>query len=542
MPTVRRPPLPSPGARRAHTWAQAAPALVAALLYAAALGNGFAYDDVFIVERNARLHSLTALPEALGTPYWPEYGRLYRPLTTLSFALEWAAGGGAPWLFHFVNLVWHAAVSALVARLALRWMPAVGALGAGLLFAVHPVHVEAVANVVGRSELACAAALLGIALLATREAPSTPGRRLAVVALAAAALGSKETGVVAPLVAWAAHAAARRAPATGAHGRHDQRDGLRLAGAAALGVLPLLAARLAILGTLGGDLAHPAFLAGTPGQDLALALATLPRAAGLLLAPQLPRPDYSPTLDELQHPNPALVVLGAALALGALAVLVRHARAPSPVTFALVFGVVTFAPVSNVALRTGIVLAERTLYSPSVGVALLLGAGLAAAWAARRRTIVVLAACLLATSAAVAAGSVSMWRSTEAVVAAMRRRDPSGYRGHYQHALLRAERGDTVGAETAYGRAIALFGRDAELLYAAGSLAHRRHDPARAADFLSRAVAADPAHRRARTLLVRMELGRGNADRARALLAEGLRREPDQRLWRQLLDSLRSRE
>jgi len=75
-----------------------------------------------------------------------------------------------------------------------RWLPALAAAAAGLLFAWHPVHVEAVANLVGRAELLVAVGILG-AVLAAR-------RRWWIVALACAALAmfSKEHGVIAGVV------------------------------------------------------------------------------------------------------------------------------------------------------------------------------------------------------------------------------------------------------------------------------------------------------------------------------------------------------
>jgi len=134
------------------------PALVALLIYLPALRNGFALDDITIVRDNFRIHSLSTLPQALSLPYWYEEGHLYRPLTTLSFAIEWAVGGGSPLVFHALNILWHTVVTILLVRLALRWWPPLAAGAAGLFFALHPVHAETVANIVGRSELVCAAA------------------------------------------------------------------------------------------------------------------------------------------------------------------------------------------------------------------------------------------------------------------------------------------------------------------------------------------------------------------------------------------------
>src|SRR5205085_11471735 len=97
----------------------------------------------------------------------------------MSFAVQHWLHGDRPWAFHAVNWVLHAAVRAGVAELARRLSGVKAAYVAGLLFAAHPVHVEAVANVVGRSELMCAAGTLGALVILARR-PLTGPRALAV--------------------------------------------------------------------------------------------------------------------------------------------------------------------------------------------------------------------------------------------------------------------------------------------------------------------------------------------------------------------------
>ena len=82
----------------------------------------------------------------------------YRPLTVTTFRWNVGLHGLSVFGFHLVNLLMHAVCSALVvlvARRVLREHGATAPLFAGLLFAVHPVHVEAVANIVCRAELLC---------------------------------------------------------------------------------------------------------------------------------------------------------------------------------------------------------------------------------------------------------------------------------------------------------------------------------------------------------------------------------------------------
>ena len=78
----------------------------------------------------------------------------YRPGMHIFFIAVRGLFGVEPWAFHLVNVLLHAACSVLVVLIARAWMKD-GAIVTGLLFAVHPVHVEAVAYArSGRMELA----------------------------------------------------------------------------------------------------------------------------------------------------------------------------------------------------------------------------------------------------------------------------------------------------------------------------------------------------------------------------------------------------
>src|ERR1700679_471087 len=131
----------------ASWWAWYVPALAAIAIYLPSLRNQFAYDDDVIVVTNTRIHHWSTLGSALRIPYWYSSGHLYRPLATLSLAIDWMLGGGSPLPLpaHAANIFWNALVVALVARLALQWWTPAAAFAAGLWFAIHPVHVEAVA-------------------------------------------------------------------------------------------------------------------------------------------------------------------------------------------------------------------------------------------------------------------------------------------------------------------------------------------------------------------------------------------------------------
>jgi hypothetical protein len=179
-----------------------APAIAAALLsllvYAVSLGGTYIYDDRAIVQEDARLRSPGHWGQLWTTDYFNGGSdNLYRPLVSTSYALEWWLHGDRPWAFHLVNWLLQAAVAAMVAELARRGAGQAPAYLAGLLFAVHPVHVEAVVNIVGRAELMCALGVLG-ALIVFARRPLTPRRVAAIFACTILAVLSKEQGVLLP--------------------------------------------------------------------------------------------------------------------------------------------------------------------------------------------------------------------------------------------------------------------------------------------------------------------------------------------------------
>jgi protein O-mannosyl-transferase len=523
------------------------PAVVAIVVYAPALRDGFALDDVVIIADNQLLHHLATIAAALARPYWYDEGHLYRPLTTLAFGLEWALGSGSPVLFHVVNVAWHAVVSALVARLALRWWSPAAAAAAGAWFAVHPVHAEAVANIVGRSELVCGAALLALALIATRNVGSTPPQprplrfSLPVFLLAMCAMASKETGAMAPAIVWLA--AITPIPGVPIHGEplpsaERRRRALSLAIAAAAGVFVMLAARLVVLGTLAGDKPHYAFRLAPGWRSTLLALATAPRALGLVLVPQPPRLDYSPPDAAVFDPALPFFLLGGILVVAAALVVLRHLRRPAAWSFIVCFAACTYLPASNLLLRTGVVLADRTLYSPSVGAALACGAAGALAWTNRRWFVVAGMGAVSALGIWFTIDSLGRWLDSPTAFAAIRDRSPTSYVGHYMCAKVEDAAGETARAQAEYATAVALVPHNADILFMAGANAERAHDQERARELLTRAVTLEPDRSRARTALIGVALHQADTAAARTLLEAGLALDSTQRVWRDQLAKL----
>src|SRR5579871_1454709 len=169
------------------------------LSYRNSLQGQFIYDDKQIIVKNPLIRKLDQIPLLFGTSYWgmnigqpKEFkGGLYRPLTMTTFALNYRAGALNPRGYHLVNLLLHTGVSLLLWLLC--WRLGLGPITAGsaaLLFAVLPVHTEAVSNIVGRAEILSAFFVLLSWILVARH----PTKSLVVLGAACfvLALLSKE--------------------------------------------------------------------------------------------------------------------------------------------------------------------------------------------------------------------------------------------------------------------------------------------------------------------------------------------------------------
>lgn len=92
----------------------------------------------------------------------------YRPLCVFSFRLNHWACGFRPWGYHLVNVLLHVLSTSLVVRVAKIVLPSSGPTMAGLVFAAHPIHTEAVSGIVGRADmLACVFYLLSFIFYTT---------------------------------------------------------------------------------------------------------------------------------------------------------------------------------------------------------------------------------------------------------------------------------------------------------------------------------------------------------------------------------------
>jgi hypothetical protein len=365
--------------------------LVALAVSLGGLGNQLVQDDISLLVESDRLHGLSRWSEILTSSYWPppRAPELWRPVTSLLLAFEYGLGGGAPWVFRLGSYLLYAVAAILVYRLAGRVLSPGFALVAGLIFAAHPVHVEAVALATGQGELLVGifGAAMVLVYLGRRGSGPTGVRPdgktggglrgrdwlwLGVLYLAAGL--SKEHGLVLPALLIAVELTLVKDS-----GENRRRLLPGYAGLIALGVLVMLTRRMILGGDLVGTFAAPPLDQLGMGGRALLMLGVAAHWARLLVWPFHLQADYSPGEIEVRPGLAGIEILGFGIVLGAILVAWTARRKIPLVTFSLGWIAIALLPVSNILIPTGILVAERTLFLPSVGLVLLVGGALSAA-------------------------------------------------------------------------------------------------------------------------------------------------------------------
>lgn len=486
----------------------------AVIVYLGAICNRFALDDNPVVLFNPLLHAPGAVWRAFLTSYWPPEvgGGLYRPLAIASYALDWRVGQVA-W-FHAVNLVWHAGVSVMVAVLVRRWSGERAALVSGLLFAVHPVHVEAVANVVGRAELMAAL----FALLAVYAALERDSIGWSAAALVGGLLSKENAAVIPGLIVWGWMLGLARPSRR------------RMVGYLLCWIVIAVAygmARQTILNPLSRiENIAPVFVGASPWAIRLTAVAAFADVARLLVFPLTLRVDYSPAERTLVtsplDPRFALGLLCLVVWGGLVALAWRRGRRVE--AFGLGWIAIALLPVANLVFPVGVLVAERTLYLPSAGLAVAVGALLKDVAPQRVRAV---AAALVIAGGVRTALRVPVWRDALSVIGSELEDSPRSYDGPARMVGVYLGGGQLEKAIEAYRASTAIFDRF-PWVYVWG---------ADAAFGLGRPVLADSMLRRLEQLChhcayyyryeARGALGRGDTATADSLLARAREfREP----------------
>jgi Flp pilus assembly protein TadD len=343
--------------------------LLAILVYLNTFGAKFTYDDVDIVEKNETIRTLSRAPELFSSTYWAGVDSatdrsLYRPVTMITYAVQHSIHGLRSELYHVVNVALHVLASILLFLLIREiFRDNAIALVSGLLFAVHAVHTEAVASVVGRAEILAFMGILGCTL-SYFKAMRQSGNRAAIwsaVSILAylAGMMSKEGGIMAPAVIITTEVLVVQHRNLLKGRRHA---GLMFAGYALCVALFLFLRSEAT----SGRVIHTGFADVRGIERIYTGFRVGMEYTALIFAPVRLNADYW-LVPIARSPFEPTVLAGILLTVSLLFVVAWSQRKYPVLAWGLCFWGITLLPVSNIPFAIGVMKAERLIYSPSAG-------------------------------------------------------------------------------------------------------------------------------------------------------------------------------
>ncbi|HCA42753.1 MAG TPA: hypothetical protein DEP28_05815, partial [Bacteroidetes bacterium] len=128
-------------------------------VYFNSLENQFVFDDESVIQTNSSLTTLSSIPKYFtgDDGFHKVIGKYYRPVVSTSYNIDYAIWGLNPFGFHLTNIIIHLIATLILFRLLQlifikqKNVNLIALLGT-LIFAVHPIHTEAVSWVSGRTD------------------------------------------------------------------------------------------------------------------------------------------------------------------------------------------------------------------------------------------------------------------------------------------------------------------------------------------------------------------------------------------------------
>ncbi len=353
------------------------------IVFASGLGGDFVMDDWPVIKENSKITDTKYIPDYFTRGVWAntdlaeETGigghSLYRPIFLLTLNLSYQLWGDNPLGYHALNLTLHSINTLLVYFLILGFLSPAYRMVAGMsaaIFAVHPVHVESVAWIAGMTDPLVSFFLLSGFLLHRRgyqpaSRPKKSGYAIGASLCFALALLSKETAIFFPLILIIYDVLFQRS---------TLRSKPFIARYLTYAALLLIYFVLRSNALDGGDAQQSGAWARINFQNFPVLLAFFTHYIQLLVFPSPLEYYYSPPTTGM-----LTLITGGLFFIGALFYLPRALRQQHGLyVLAVAWVVITLLPALPIALFDEPVFAQRVLYLPSVGFAMLI------AWAIRQ--------------------------------------------------------------------------------------------------------------------------------------------------------------
>jgi len=356
--------------------------VIAFLLYANSLNHEFVLDDSNAVTENHIVkQGVKGIPELLRTDYragyWTAKGELYRPLSLVMMAIEWEIAPNNPFPGHLINVLLYSLTVYLLFALLCRLLTGTSLIIPfliTLLFTVHPIHTEVVANIKSRDEILSFLFVLGALHLMLNYLKNEK----IILLIAAAALYflsfmSKESsitflGVVPVMLYFFTEVPLKK---------NAMITAFFIGGAAVYLIL-----RRMVLGEISDDsdvMLIDNFLIGANefSTKTATAVKILGKYLGLLFFPYPLSIDYAYNQIPIVNWGNWKALLSLAVHLALIATAALRFRQKELWVFGIVFYLITISLYSNIFITIGSGFGERFLYVPSLGFCIALVALLA---------------------------------------------------------------------------------------------------------------------------------------------------------------------
>ncbi len=512
---------------------------LALILHAGTLFAPVTMDDVLVTVENHQSFDLANLPRSLVDEIdWlvPEDQRrdherhnrsgLYRPFLVISYTWDALIHDQDVVGWRSTNLLLHLVASLLVLASVRRLFGSLGAgLVAGLIFAAHPVHVEAILSLLGgRAELLAAVFVLAGWYAFMAGDGRTAGTQRLFDGLSAVfflcGLMSKENGAVLPAILLIGGWTLR--------GQRLRPLLLRLV-PHGLALATYVGLRLYAVGALPPTGAQHPFRDLSTGESVLGVMTVMGTYLRLIVLPYPVRHPHC--YDDLPHATPvplawlaALVVI--ALVAASVWAIRRHRPGPAPVwaAGALLF-FVALLPVAHI-IPFAVLMAPRFLYLPSIFFCAVAGWGITRAAALRPwlpATATVAATVILIGLTTV---TIAKWTDLDRLYAEAASCNPTAFWPHNNRGTAHLRAGRPGEALVHFARAAEIAPREASPRYNLG-LAHHHLGRAQQAEQAYRtAIALDPNHSMALNNLAAILMAKGNLEEAALLLERAITAEP----------------
>ncbi|XP_074126746.1 protein O-mannosyl-transferase TMTC1 isoform X3 [Sminthopsis crassicaudata] len=540
---------------------------VCCLCYGNSLRGEFVHDDVWAIVNNPDVQTATSLSWGIfANDFWGKgmaentSHKSYRPLCILTFKLNVYLAGMNPFYFHAVNIILHCLVTLVLMYTCDKVVFKDHQLGfvTALIFAVHPIHTEAVTGIVGRADvLACLLFLLAFLsynrsmdLLYIGEclSPTTsPFFLLLSLFLGTCAMLVKETGITVFGVCLVYDLFSLP---------HNRGKWSNHEGQQWISQQPVVS-ELALLSSSHKENAKPhskgtwnscsSLLPTEQNVRLSMSRPTvwtilrfltysylLAFNSWLLLAPITLCYDWQVGSIPLIETIWDIRNLATLLLVVVMLFLILHCLTAfknleqNEVLVGLLFLVFPFLPASNLFFNVGFVVAERVLYMPSMGYCILFVHGLNKLYSWLNRcgttTLIMSTLLLLLLFSCKTVKQNEIWLSRESLFRSGVETLPHNAKVHYNYANFLKDQGRNEEAIYHYKTALKLYPHHASALNNLGTLTKDRTE---AKEYYQRALQLNPQHNRALFNLGNLLKSQGKKEDAIIFLRDSIRFGPE---------------